>query len=152
DHGLEPSMLGLEITESVIVEDGPAAGRAQHELQLLHDRGVLVAIDDFGTGFSALGQLRRFPVDVLKVDRSFISGINDEPNDAAITAGMINLAHALGLQAIAEGVESEEQLASIRELGCDQAQGYLLARPLPPDEVRELFAKTGALRAGIHVS
>ena len=139
DHGLDPSMLGLEITESVIVEEGAAAERAQAELQLLHDRGVRVAIDDFGTGFSALGQLRRFPVDVLKVDRSFITGVHEEPKDAAITAGLINLAHALGLLAIAEGVESEEQLASIRELGCDLAQGFLLARPMEAARVRELL-------------
>jgi diguanylate cyclase (GGDEF)-like protein/PAS domain S-box-containing protein len=138
-HGLAPSMLGLEITESVIVEEGSAAERAQAELQILHDRGVRVAIDDFGTGFSALGQLRRFPVDVLKVDRSFITGVHEEPKDAAITAGLINLAHALGLLAIAEGVETVEQLASIRELGCDLAQGFLLARPMEPARVRELL-------------
>ena len=136
---LPAAMLGLEITESVIVEEGSAAERAQAELQILHDRGVRVAIDDFGTGFSALGQLRRFPVDVLKVDRSFITGVHDEPKDAAITAGLINLAHALGLLAIAEGVETYEQLASIRELGCDLAQGFLLARPMEPDRVRELL-------------
>ncbi|MCW2966491.1 MAG: hypothetical protein JWM71_263 [Solirubrobacteraceae bacterium] len=138
--GVPPTMLGLEITESVIVEEGSAAERAQHELQLLHDRGVRVAIDDFGTGFSALGQLRRFPVDLLKVDRSFITSICEQPKDAAITTGLINLAHALGLQAIAEGVESEEQLAVIRELGCDLAQGYLLAQPMPAAEVEALLA------------
>jgi diguanylate cyclase (GGDEF)-like protein/PAS domain S-box-containing protein len=141
EQKLPASMLGLEITESVIVEEGPAADRAQRELQLLHDRGVKVAIDDFGTGFSALGQLRRFPVDLIKVDRSFITAIHEQPKDAAITTGLINLAHALGLQAIAEGIECEEQLDVVRELGCDLAQGFLLARPMPPADVEDLLAR-----------
>jgi EAL domain-containing protein (putative c-di-GMP-specific phosphodiesterase class I) len=102
--------------------------------------GVLIAIDDFGTGFSSLGQLRRYPVDLIKVDRSFIQGVEHDTKDAAITANLASLAHALGLQAIAEGVESDEQLASVRDLGCDLAQGFLFARPMPTDEMSQMLA------------
>ena len=100
-----------------------------------------IAIDDFGTGFSSLGQLRRFPIDVIKVDRSFVQGVEHDAKDAAITANLVTLAHALGLVAIAEGIESNGQLESIRELGCDLAQGFLFARPVPPDEVSHVLAQ-----------
>src|SRR5207244_4886205 len=114
--------------------------RARAELQELHDLGVRVAIDDFGTGFSSLGHLRNFPVDVIKVDRSFIQGVERNAKDAAITANLASLAHALGLVATAEGIESETQRASVRELGCDHAQGFLFARPVPAQEVSALLA------------
>ena len=94
-----------------------------------------IAIDDFGTGFSSLGHLRRFPVDVIKVDRSFVQGVEHDAKDAAITANLSSLAHALGLVAIAEGIESHGQLASVRELGCDHAQGFLFARPMPAGDL-----------------
>jgi predicted signal transduction protein with EAL and GGDEF domain len=139
--GLSPSFLGLEVTETAIVPEGSAGERARQELQLLHDRGVRIAIDDFGTGFSSLGQLRRFPIDVIKVDRSFVQGVDHDPKDAAITANLVTLAHALGLVAIAEGIESNGQLASIRDLGCDLAQGFLFARPVPPAEVALVLAQ-----------
>jgi diguanylate cyclase (GGDEF)-like protein/PAS domain S-box-containing protein len=139
--GLPPKFLGLEVTETAIVPDGRAGERARDELQLLHDRGVHIAIDDFGTGFSSLGQLRRFPIDVIKVDRSFVQGVEHDAKDAAITANLVTLAHALGLVAIAEGIESDGQLASIRELGCDLAQGFLFARPVSADEVGVVLAQ-----------
>jgi diguanylate cyclase len=101
---------------------------------------VRIAIDDFGTGFSSLGQLRRFPIDVIKVDRSFVQGIEHDARDAAITANLVTLAHALGLLAIAEGIESGGQLASVRELGCDMAQGFLFARPVPAEELQQVLA------------
>jgi EAL domain-containing protein (putative c-di-GMP-specific phosphodiesterase class I) len=140
DAGLPPEFLGLEVTESAIFPEGPAGDRARAELQELHDRGVRIAIDDFGTGFSSLGQLRRFPIDVIKVDRSFVQGIEHDARDAAITANLVTLAHALGLVAIAEGIESGGQLASVRELGCDLAQGFLFARPVPADELGKVLA------------
>jgi EAL domain-containing protein (putative c-di-GMP-specific phosphodiesterase class I) len=140
DAGLPPSFLGLEVTETAIVPDGAAGERARAELQELHEQGVRIAIDDFGTGFSSLGQLRRFPIDVIKVDRSFVQGIEHDARDAAITANLVTLAHALGLVAIAEGIESGGQLASIRELGCDLAQGFLFARPVPAEEVGKVLA------------
>ncbi len=139
---LPARFLGLEITESVIVAEGTSGARAQNELRRLHEQGIKIAIDDFGTGFSALGQLRRFPIDVIKVDRSFVQGIENDPRDAAITANVVSLAHSLGILAIAEGIETDGQLASVREYGCDQAQGYLFSRPVPAHEMDALLAAT----------
>jgi diguanylate cyclase (GGDEF)-like protein/PAS domain S-box-containing protein len=141
--GLLPRRLGLEVTETAVVLDGPAGERARAELRALHDLGVRIAIDDFGTGFSSLGQLRRFPVDVLKVDRSFVQGVERDARDAAITAHLASLAHALGLAAIAEGIESDGQLAAVAELGCDHVQGYLLARPMPGEALARLLTGEG---------
>ncbi len=141
--GLSPSRLGLEVTETAVVLDGPAGERARAELRALHDLGVRIAIDDFGTGFSSLGQLRRFPVDVLKVDRSFVQGVEHDARDAAITAHLASLAHALGLSAIAEGIESDGQLDAVRDLGCDHAQGFLFARPMPAEALTRLLAAEG---------
>jgi diguanylate cyclase len=110
------------------------------DLSELHELGVRIAIDDFGTGFSSLAQLRRFPIDLIKVDRGFIQGIEHDTRDEAITTHTVNLAHAIGVLAIAEGVESHGQLASIDVLGCDLAQGYLFAHPAPPEQVtQQLF-------------
>ena len=142
ETGLSPRRLGLEVTETAIVQGGAAGERARDELQALHREGVGIAIDDFGTGFSSLGQLRRFPIDMIKVDRSFVQGAEHDPRDAAITANVVSLAHALGLVAMAEGIESEAQLASLRELGCDLAQGFLFARAVPPAELAELLGGT----------
>jgi diguanylate cyclase (GGDEF)-like protein/PAS domain S-box-containing protein len=141
DSRLPGTCLGLEVTESAIVEDGAVGERARSELQELRELGTPIAIDDFGTGFSSLGQLRRFPVDMLKVDRSFVSGVEHNAKDAAITANLVSLAHALGLIATAEGIESDGQLESLRKLGCDVAQGYLFARPMPPEELAPMLAK-----------
>jgi diguanylate cyclase (GGDEF)-like protein/PAS domain S-box-containing protein len=137
---LPPEFLGLEVTETAIVREGPAGERARSELQQLHEEGVRLAIDDFGTGVSSLGQLQRFPVDMIKVDRSFVQSVEHDAKGAAIAANVVSLAHALGLIAVAEGIESDGQLASMRELDCDLAQGYLFARPAPADEVGELLA------------
>jgi diguanylate cyclase (GGDEF)-like protein/PAS domain S-box-containing protein len=140
EAALPARYLGLEITETSLVQEGASGDRARAELQRLHEEGVQIAIDDFGTGFSSLGQLRRFPVDMIKVDRSFIQGVEEEAKDAAITANLVTLAHALGVVAIAEGIESSGQLASLRGVGCDLAQGFLFARPLPAAHVRSLLA------------
>jgi EAL domain-containing protein (putative c-di-GMP-specific phosphodiesterase class I) len=139
--GVPPQLLGLEVTETAIVQGGAAGERARAEVQELHDRGVRIAIDDFGTGFSSLGQLRRFPVDMIKVDRSFVQGVEHDSKDAAITANLVSLAHALGLLAMAEGIESDGQLTSVLELGCDLAQGFLFARPVPADEITRTLAE-----------
>jgi diguanylate cyclase (GGDEF)-like protein/PAS domain S-box-containing protein len=141
--GLPPTMVGLEVTETAIVDDGPSGNRARAELEELHSQGVRIAIDDFGTGFSSLGHLRRLPVDLIKVDRSFVQGIEHDAKDAAITANLASLAHALGVLAIAEGIESEGQLESVRKLGCDLAQGFLFARPAPAETVSRLLAEQG---------
>ena len=121
-----PRRLGLEVTETAII-DGAPGDLARGELEELRSIGVRIAIDDFGTGFSALGQLRRFPVDVLKVDRSFVQGVELDPKDRAITANLVNLAHTLGLEAVAEGIEQQGQLDSVDAVGCDIAQGFLFA-------------------------
>lgn len=147
DASLPGTRLGLEVTETAIVGDGPPSDRALADLKEVRELGVRIAIDDFGTGFSSLGHLRRFPVDLIKVDRSFIHGVEHDPKDAAITANLASLAHALGLQAIAEGVESHEQLTSVRELGCDLAQGFLFAHPMPNDEMTRLLETGGAVEA-----
>jgi diguanylate cyclase (GGDEF)-like protein/PAS domain S-box-containing protein len=139
---LDPDRLCLEITESVLMEDAPAVIEA---LRRLKDIGVLLAIDDFGTGYSSLSYLRRFPVDVLKVDQSFVDGLGPDPEDSAIVAAIVNLAVILDLEAVAEGVETPEQLEQLRALGCAAAQGYLFARPAPADEIARVLTTTFAL-------
>jgi CheY-like chemotaxis protein len=125
---LEPESLVLEITESVLLEDSDASARA---LSQLKDLGVRIAVDDFGTGFSSLTYLKRFPVDVLKIDRSFVEGLGNDEQDRAIVASVIDLAHGFGLTTIAEGVETLEQLHELRALGCEIGQGYLWSRGMP---------------------
>ena len=138
DSGLEPALLCLEITESVLMED---VGASRSVLQSLKELGVRLGIDDFGTGYSSLLYLRRFPVDFLKVDRSFVSGLGENSEDGAIVAGVLGLAHALGVGAIAEGVEQPEQADKLTALGCELAQGFLWSRPLPPRELEESFER-----------
>ncbi|MBL8777657.1 MAG: PAS domain S-box protein [Acidimicrobiales bacterium] len=126
-HDLPASALCLEITESMLMADSAAAAASLHEL---HDLGVTLAVDDFGTGYSSLLYLRRFPVGILKLDRAFVSGLGSNGADEAIVGSMIDLAHSLGMTAVAEGVETPGQLAALRRLGCDHAQGYLWSAPV----------------------
>lgn len=129
---IDPSQLSFEITESVLMED---VDRSIQVLRSLKDIGVGLAIDDFGTGYSSLAYLERFPVDGLKIDRSFISRLGTNAADGAIVSAVLALGHALDLTVTAEGVETVEQLQILSELGCDAAQGYLFARPLPPSDL-----------------
>jgi EAL domain-containing protein (putative c-di-GMP-specific phosphodiesterase class I) len=122
------SDLEVELTESVLMAD---PDRANEVLQRLHGLGVRISIDDFGTGYSSLSYLKRFPAQTVKIDRSFISGLPNDADDVAIIEAVIAMAHSLGLAVVAEGVETDEQLAALRRLGCDEAQGYLLGRPMP---------------------
>ncbi|MCK0510184.1 putative bifunctional diguanylate cyclase/phosphodiesterase [Aromatoleum buckelii] len=131
-NGLRPGLLELEITESAVM-DNP--GEAVALLQALKDLGVRIAIDDFGTGHSSLSYLKLFPLDHLKIDRSFVSDIEHDANDAMIVAAAVSLAHNLGLSVIAEGVESAVQVARLRELGCDELQGFHFSRPVTADVV-----------------
>jgi diguanylate cyclase (GGDEF)-like protein/PAS domain S-box-containing protein len=137
ETGIDPGHVALEITESVLMEDVEASRRTLDALKAL---GVRIIVDDFGTGYSSLAYLRRFPVDMLKIDQSFIDGLGDDPSDTAIVAAVISLAHTLGLEAVGEGVETDQQLAELRRLECDHAQGFLMARPLWPDDLGELLA------------
>jgi len=138
ETGLDPAALDLEITESVVMEDAPATLVTLRDLKGL---GVNLAIDDFGTGYSSLSYLRRFPVDFLKVDRSIIQGIGEGPKDEAMLSALVTLAHSMGTRAIAEGVETEEQLVRLRGAGYDFGQGYYFARPLPSQAAGALLAE-----------
>ncbi len=135
--GLAPQSLTLEMTEGVVMDDAPAAVTI---LLALKSLGVRLSVDDFGTGNSSLNYLKRFPVDELKIDRSFVSGLGEDPEDTAIVKAVMRLASALNLTAVAEGVETPQQLETLRELGCPHAQGYLFARPLPPADLERLLA------------
>jgi EAL domain-containing protein (putative c-di-GMP-specific phosphodiesterase class I) len=126
ESGLDPSALVLEITESATADDPETAIAQLHRLRSL---GAELSIDDFGTGYSSLSYLRRYPVQHLKVDRSFIAELVTNPEDLAIVSSVINLAHSLGLHVIAEGVETPEQLEKLRAMGCDGAQGFLWGMP-----------------------
>jgi diguanylate cyclase (GGDEF)-like protein len=130
ETAVDASGLTFEITESVLVDAAPTV---LGFLRRIRERGASLAIDDFGTGYSSLNYLKRFQVDMLKVDRSFVAGLGRDPDDFAIVAAVINLAHALGLTVAAEGVETREQLAQLRNLECDLAQGFLFARPAPAE-------------------
>jgi diguanylate cyclase (GGDEF)-like protein/PAS domain S-box-containing protein len=126
ETGVDPASIWFEITESVLMEDAESTGAALAELKAL---GVSLAIDDFGTGYSSLTYLKRFPVDKVKVDRAFVDGLLGDPEDAAIVAAVVNLAHNLDLRAVAEGVETAEQAARLRDLGCDLGQGFFFGAP-----------------------
>jgi diguanylate cyclase (GGDEF)-like protein/PAS domain S-box-containing protein len=127
--GIDPGCVWLELTESALMGDVEAA---RSVLGALRDQGVHLAVDDFGTGYSSLAHLKRFPVEALKVDQTFIDGLGQEPEDTSITTAVINLAHSLGIVAIAEGLETQQQLAELRTMGCDFAQGFLFGKPRAP--------------------
>ncbi|MEW6473381.1 MAG: EAL domain-containing protein [Actinomycetota bacterium] len=147
EFGLAPKRLCFEITESVLMDDVDSAITVLSGLRAL---GVRLAIDDFGTGYSSLGYLRRFPVDIVKLDRAFVAGLGSDSAADAITAAVINLGHALGLSVIAEGVENEEQLTVLRALRCDRAQGYLWSAPQSPEALSQWMAAkpSGELELG----
>jgi diguanylate cyclase (GGDEF)-like protein/PAS domain S-box-containing protein len=128
---LAPEQLELELTESVLMAN---ADLAIHTLDRLHSLGIAISIDDFGTGYSSLSYLKRLPIDALKIDRSFVGDITSDPDDEAITKTIITMAHSLGLDVVAEGVETIEQLEYLHEQGCDEIQGHWLSKPLSPGE------------------
>ncbi len=141
-HKFPANSLCLEITESVLMDDTFAVTTS---LTSIHDLGVQLAVDDFGTGYSSLIYLRRFPVDALKLDRSFVSGVDDNPLDSIIVRSVIDLAHSLGLTSVAEGVETGGQLAALQAMGCDLAQGYYWSPGIPAADVDRLLAGDGIL-------
>lgn len=135
---MPPAGLILEVTESILIDDSE---RAMIALTGLKHLGVQLALDDFGTGFSSLSYLTRLPIDIVKIDRSFIADV-ETPLDATISAAVANLAHILGLSVTAEGIETGEQRDAVEAIGCEFAQGYFYARPMPSSEVA---AHLGAL-------
>jgi len=144
ETGLDPSYLDLEITESAIMKDADAAVSTLRDLK---EMGIKISIDDFGTGYSSLSNLKRFPIDILKIDRSFIQDVAVNSDDAAIATAIITLAHSLHMRAIAEGVETVEQIEFLRLLKCDGMQGYVFSRPVPLEEAAEILAKENRLCA-----
>ncbi len=142
--GLQPACLELELTESALMKNMEQSSQILRELKSM---GLRVAIDDFGTGYSSLAYLKRFPLDILKVDRSFIRDIPSDQDNAAIATAIIAMAHSLNLEVIAEGVETEEQLLFLMEQECDAVQGYYFSPPLPLNELKEYLAKEPEIRA-----
>jgi EAL domain-containing protein (putative c-di-GMP-specific phosphodiesterase class I) len=132
---LEPERLCLELTESALMADPT---RSLDTLRAIRRLGVSLSIDDFGTGYSSLEYLRRYPVQYLKIDRSFVKGVMNNPYDVAIVKGVIDLGHAFDLKIVAEGVETPAQLARLRASGCDLGQGYLWSAPVPAERLERL--------------
>lgn len=144
-HGVRPNLVVLEITESFLLSD---VDSAVETIRSLKELGLRIAIDDFGTGYSSLTYLRKFPVDILKVDRSFVSRIGESEEDASIVAMIVSLGQALDLQVTAEGVEDRDQLAMLQHLGCATAQGYYFARPMPLNEIARWWDDHETLHTG----
>jgi len=131
DVGIGPRFLEMELTESVVMKDAQSTITT---LSALNDMGISLSIDDFGTGYSSLSYLKRFPINSLKIDQSFVRDISKNSNDAAIVFSTIALAHSMVLPVIAEGIENERQLQYLQRYGCDQGQGFLFGKPQPPEE------------------
>jgi EAL domain-containing protein (putative c-di-GMP-specific phosphodiesterase class I) len=142
EHSLDPTYLEIELTEATLMSNAETSVALLEQLSQI---GVVVAIDDFGTGYSSMSYLQRFPIDKLKIDRSFISDVASNAGDASIVRAIISLAHGLRLKVIAEGVESEEQLGILKRMGCDQYQGFFRSAAVPAAEI-ERFARNEADR------
>jgi diguanylate cyclase (GGDEF)-like protein len=140
DSGLEGSRLMLELTESMIMEN---VQETSETLRSFKDIGLALSVDDFGTGYSSLSYLKRFPLDELKIDRSFVQGVPADGDDAAIVTAIVGMTHSLGLKVVAEGVETPEQLAFLRDRGCDEYQGYLCSKPVAAEEWGGLLEDAG---------
>jgi len=137
DSGMPPERLELEITESTLMKNVEGTSKS---LRSLSAQGIRISVDDFGTGYSSLGYIKKFPLHVLKVDQSFVREITTDPDDAAITTAIVAMAHSLGLEVVAEGVETVQQLEFLRGLDCDVVQGYLFSRPVPAVEIEKLLS------------
>jgi len=140
ETGMNPQYLQFEITEGAAMRDADSTITTLNQLRQM---GIRIAIDDFGIGHSSLSYLSRFPIDVLKIDRSFVDDLSTDPNDAAIASTIIAMAKTLSLKVIAEGVETEDQLAFLKEQGCDEMQGFLFGEPVPAEEFEEFLKRDG---------
>jgi EAL domain-containing protein (putative c-di-GMP-specific phosphodiesterase class I) len=136
--GVEARQLVVEVTESVFMNDSAAASAVLEELRA---NGITISIDDFGIGYSSLGYLEQLPVDQLKVDRSFVSRLDGSARALAIVRSVVELAHAVGLHVVAEGVENSDQDRTLVAMGCDRAQGFLYSRPVPPQSVQRMLRR-----------
>jgi EAL domain-containing protein (putative c-di-GMP-specific phosphodiesterase class I) len=141
---LEARFLEIELTESVLME---RSGHVLDTLKALHEMGVGLTIDDFGTGYSSLGYLKHYPIDKLKIDRSFVADVNTDSDDVAITTAIIQMARSLKLQTVAEGVETQAQMDTLRRMGCDNFQGFLISHPVNAQDVRAFIAPVNSLQA-----
>ena len=148
-HGIAPDRLVLEITENVLISELGDAHRAIESLSAL---GVRIALDDFGTGYSTLAHLRQLRTDILKIDRSFVSQISGQSRDREIIGAVTGMAHALGMTVVAEGVETEAQREELTALGCDAAQGYLLAKPMTADALAAMWSPSSSRERSDHVA
>ena len=137
ETGLDPKRLELEITESLLLADNETTLKTLHRLRAL---GVRISMDDFGTGYSSLSYLRSFPFDKIKIDRSFMRDLKSRSDSLAIVKAVIGLGHSLGMSTTAEGIETQEQLAAVREQGCNEVQGFLFSPPISASSVAELLA------------
>jgi EAL domain-containing protein (putative c-di-GMP-specific phosphodiesterase class I) len=134
--GLDPTSLTLEITEGLLLQDAEGIMERLHAIKAL---GINLALDDFGTGYSSLSYLQRFPIDVLKIDKSFVERVTEGAEASALVRTIVALSESLQLRTVAEGIEMEDQAEHLRALGCERGQGYLFARPLPAEQVKELL-------------
>jgi EAL domain-containing protein (putative c-di-GMP-specific phosphodiesterase class I) len=142
---LDPGHLELEITESVLMEELGGDSTALSELNAL---GVNIAIDDFGTGYSSLSYLKRYPIDKLKIDQSFVHDITHDPGDAALVVAIISMGHSLNIPVVAEGIETDEQLAFLTANHCDLGQGFHIGKPMPLEALLQWFADSARWKAG----
>jgi EAL domain-containing protein (putative c-di-GMP-specific phosphodiesterase class I) len=134
--GLPSSQLEIEITESIMIDSAEKALKCIDEL---HRMGIKIAIDDFGTGYSSLSYLNNFPANILKIDKSFIDKMNSGESSKQYVAAIISIGHIMGFEVISEGVEEEDQLKTLREIGCDYIQGYIWGKPMPKEEAEKLI-------------
>jgi EAL domain-containing protein (putative c-di-GMP-specific phosphodiesterase class I) len=146
ETGVDPGHIELELTESIIMKNEEETIKT---LYALKDLGLKLSIDDFGTGYSSLSYLKRFPIDSLKIDRSFIRDITTNPDDAAITRAIIAMAHSLKLRVVAEGVEEEKQIEFLRQEGCDEMQGFFFSPPVPAEGFIRLVEEGKCLPVGM---
>ena len=148
DSGMPAGLLELELTEGTLMDDARATLQTLERLRAI---GVYLSIDDFGTGYSSMNYLKRFNVSALKIDRSFITGLPQDSENAAITRAIIAMAHGLKLSVVAEGVETNEQLRMLEQYGCDMVQGYYLGHPSPPENITLMLAKRPVLDGSVQL-